>query len=306
LDVQKKVSDPFAMSFPAAQARSADARERVHTIHYHLSYIRHGSLTSTTQPVVIFLHDFPGDASQWSGVLAALDARPGLAFDLLGYGQSDRPWPADTSVWGHADALNLALRELRIQSAIFVGVGLGGGVAQILATRLAPDLTRGLVLIDSLAYQYSFHPDWPLPEMEKRQDPEAPLHAKIDDVEVDLRKTIPLGSANPATISGVVLDASVQLWLSPLGIEMLYQQIRNLVPSYLNAVGSDLHFISCPTLIVWGERDTIVPVKLATRLQHAIPGSRLEIVPGAGHLILNDAPDAVARLVTGFVAQIRS
>jgi len=283
---------------------TSGTRGTVHTIHYHLSFIQQGDLTDHTQPVVVFLHGFPGDATKWDSVLPAVTSHPALAFDLLGYGQSDRPWPADTSVWGHGDSLNLALRALDLQRIILVGYGLGGGVAQVLATRLIPELVKGLVLIDSIGYQYSFHPNWPLSDMAKSQDPELPFHTKPEDLIAQLRETLPQASANPSSISGALLDSYLKPWSDDLGKEVFYEQVRRLVPYYLNAVAADLPQIACPTLLVWGEHDTIVPLKIGQRLQRNIPGSRLEVVPGVGHLILDDAPARVAQLVADFVAKI--
>lgn len=286
----------------ATRQPSGTSRGRVHTIHYNLSFIQQGAI-DVTKPVIVLLHDFPGDASSWSPILPSLTAHPVVAIDLLGNGESDKPWPADTSIWGHADAVNLALRKLGLEQVILVGVGLGGGVAEVLATRLMPDLVLGLVLIASAAYATSYSPNWPLPEMEKRRDPEAPMHTPSDALEADLRKTLPLGSSNPSSLSGAALDALVKPYLNHLGKEILFQQIRLLEPYYLNAVGADLAHLEIPTLIIWGDRDTIFEPKLGQRLQRAIPGSRLEIVKGAGHLILNDAPDAVARLLGDFTSK---
>ncbi len=278
-------------------------RGRVHTIHYELSYIKQGMI-DPAQPVVVLLHGFPGAATQWQPVLPTLTKYPVLAFDMLGFGESDKPWPADVSVWGHADALNLALRDMGLQQIILVGYDLGGGVAQILATRLLPELVRGLVLISTPAYQNSYNPNWPLPDMEKQQDPELPMHTPVAQLADQLRQTLPQASANPSSISGATLDALVNPWLSDLGKELFYQQIRKLVPYYLNAVASDLDHLTCPTLIVWGEKDTLYPQQWGVRLNRNIPNSQMQVVRGAGHLILNDAPDAVARLVADFLAHV--
>lgn len=282
---------------------SATSRGTVHTIHYTLSYIQQGAL-DIAAPTVVLLHGFPGDATVWNAVLPAITAHPVLAFDLLGYGASERPWPADTSVWGHADCLNLALREIGLQKIILVGYGLGGGVAQVLATRLMPELVTGLVLIDSIAYQYSFNPNWPLPDMEKNQDPELPFHTPAEEVVKALRASLPQASVNPDSISGATLDTYLKPWSDDLGKEVFFEQIRRLVPYYLNAVASDLAHLTVPTLIIWGERDTIMPLKLGQRLNRNIPNSRLEVASGAGHLILNDAPDRVASLVADFVGKV--
>lgn len=278
-------------------------RGRVHAIHYQLSYIKQGTV-SPAAPVVVLLHGFPGNATIWQRVMPAITAYPVLAFDLLGNGESDQPWPADVSVWGHADAMNMALRDLGLQQIILVGYGLGGGVTQVLATRLMPELVQGVALIDSFAYQYSFNPHWPLADMVKSQDPELPFHTQPEQIASDLRATVPQASAHPSSISGAALDMYVTPWASEHGKEILFQQVRQLVPLYLNAVGADLAHLAAPTLIIWGEQDAIVPLKWGKRLQRDIPQSRLEVVPGAGHLILNDAPEQVGALLARFVAQL--
>lgn len=276
-------------------------RGRVHTIHYELSYLKQGTI-DPAQPVVVLLHDFPGEATDWQGVMPALTKYPVLAFDMLGFGESDKPWPADVSVWGHADAMNLALRDLGLQRVILAGVGLGGGVAQVLATRLLPERVRGLALINSEAYQFAFNANWPLTDMEKRQDPELPMHTSLDQFEKDLRQTIPQASSKE--LSDAALDALVKPWLSDLGKELFFQQIRKLVPYYVNAVSDDLLHLACPTLVIWGEKDMIFPEKIGVRLARHIPNAQLQVVPGAGHLILNDAPDQVAKLLADFIKGI--
>ncbi|MGL1664136.1 alpha/beta fold hydrolase, partial [Vibrio parahaemolyticus] len=81
----------------------------------------------------------------------------------------------------------------------------------------------------------------------------------------------------------------------------LFQQIRQLTPYYLNAVASDLPRLTVPTSIIWGERDSVMPVKLGQRLNRAIPGSTLTVIPGAGHLILNDAGPQVGKALADFL-----
>ncbi len=55
-------------------------------------------------------------------------------------------------------------------------------------------------------------------------------------------------------------------------------------------------------LIVWGDDDKIVPLSAAEAYRRALPdGTRLEIVPGCGHFIDMEKPEALARLVADFV-----
>jgi pimeloyl-ACP methyl ester carboxylesterase len=94
------------------------------------------------------------------------------------------------------------------------------------------------------------------------------------------------------------------LWDSELGKELLFQHIRLLHPNYSNSVASDLKVLGKPVLIIWGEKDQQMPLRLAHRLNRDIPASQLVVIPDAGHLLLFDAPAAVARALLDFVGSL--
>lgn len=62
-----------------------------------------------------------------------------------------------------------------------------------------------------------------------------------------------------------------------------------------------LHRVRAPTLVVWGERDGFIPIEQGRRYAELIPGARLEVIPGCGHLPALERPDALARLVQDFL-----
>jgi pimeloyl-ACP methyl ester carboxylesterase len=284
----------------------ANTRERytARSIHYNISYIMQGAEHGTDGAIVL-LHDIPAGAFTWEAIMPQLAGlnRAVYAIDMLGFGSSDHPWPADMSVWGQADALLYLFKELNLTNIILVGLGFGGGVAQILTTRLYRDQVAALVLINTICYLYSFAPDWPLPEMQKRQDPEAPKQDKLEDVMRDLRATLPAAVQNTDHFNDVINDYTAQ-WDNEVGKEVLYQIIRQLDPSYVNSVASELQVVNKPMLILWGDKNKVVPVKYAERLHREIQGSSLVIVPDAGHMLLFDAPDAVAGAITDFVGAL--
>lgn len=287
---------------PARSDITRDERGTVRSIHYNLSYIVRNAARGPRGAIVL-LHDFPGGAFSWADVLPALDVagRAVYAFDLLGYGQSEFAWPSDTSVWGQGDCLKYAFQALGLRDIVLVGIGQGAAVAQVLATRLYFGQVAKLVLINSYAYEYAFAPNWPLTEMEKRHDPEAPKHTTLDSVMADLRNTLPQGAANTTFLAGSKLDAYVSQWQSEIGKEMLFQHARLMLPLYLNSVGSDLKKLAYPVMIVWGEQDIITPLPLGQRLAREIPGARFELLKGVGHMALDEAPDAVGKLVVDFI-----
>jgi pimeloyl-ACP methyl ester carboxylesterase len=293
-------------STPAAPAgrpptRTQPRRGSVRTIHYELSYLVRNEERGPRGAMVL-LHDLPGGAFVWNDALPMLDGlnRAVYAFDMLGYGDSDRPWPSDTSIWGHADALAYALKSLGLSEVVLVGLGLGGGVAQVLATRLFREGLAKLVLINTYAYEYAFAPNWPLTEMAKRQDPEAPKHTAEDQTLADLRATLPTGSATPQSLSGGKLDAYINEWRGNVGKELLFQHVRLMLPLHINSVTPGMRNLQIPLQIIWGAQDGVTPLSLGQRLQRDVPGARLDVVPDAGHLILDDAPGAVARLIADF------
>jgi pimeloyl-ACP methyl ester carboxylesterase len=289
------------MASKTSSAAGVLERHTGRSVHYNISYLVQGTEYGTDGAIVL-LHDITAGAFSWQGIISQLAGlkRSVYAIDMLGYGQSDHPWPADTSVWGHADVLSHLLKDLKLTNIILVGHGLGGGVAQILATRLYHEQTAALVLIDTICYQHAFAENWPLPEMEKRRDFDAPKQTEVEDVIRDLRATIPKAVVNTGRFKDVINDY-IEPWNSELGKEVLFQHIRSLIPYYVNAVSTDLQVSGKPTLIIWADKDEQTPLKYAERLHHEIPGSELVIVPNAGHLILFDAPDAVSKALIDFI-----
>ncbi|MGB8346542.1 MAG: alpha/beta hydrolase [Ktedonobacteraceae bacterium] len=287
-----------------AERVSGPERRTAQVIYYNLSYIVQGAEHGTDGAIVL-LHDMPAGAFSWAGVMPQLAAtgRSVYAIDMLGYGQSDFPWPADTSNWGQGDALAFLFEQLNLTNIILVGHGFGGAVAQVLATRLVRERVAALALIDTTCYLHSFAENWPLTKMRERQEPEAPEQVSIEALLSDLRETLPNGSQQPERFVAAIEDYLAP-WKSELGKEVLFMHIRNLLPDYINSVASDLHTLGRPILIIWGEKDQQFPLSYAQRLHREIAKSRLVIIPDAGHLVLFDAPGAVASALADFIDQL--
>jgi pimeloyl-ACP methyl ester carboxylesterase len=287
-----------------AEVASRPERHMARVIHYGISYVVQGAEHGSDGAIVL-LHDLVGGAFSWADVMPQLAGtkRAVYAIDMLGYGQSEHAWPADTSIWGQADCLSMLFEQLNLTNIVLVGHGSGGGVAQVLATRLSHERVAALVLIDTTCFLYSHAANWPLSEMEKRTDPDAPFQTDVAEMMKDLLETLPQGSHDPRRFRAFMSDYTDE-WNSELGKQLLFQHIRLAIPNYSNAVASDLKTMGKPMLIIWGEADEQFPLKLAYRLHRDIPDSQLVTVPDAGHLILFDAPGAVARALSKFVGSL--
>ena len=282
----------------------AGERRIARAVHYNISYIVQGAEHGTDGAIVL-LHDIHAGAFTWEAVMPQLAGlgRAVYAIDMLGYGLSDHPWPADTSVWGQGDVLSYLFEQLNLTNVVLVGHGLGGGVAQVLATRLVRNRIAALVLVDTICYLHAFAANWPMTEMPKRQDFDAPKHTELEDVIHDLKATLSNGTTNPNSLNNF-LNEYIDPWNSEVGKEVLFQHIRLLLPNYVNSVSSDLKSLGKPTLIIWGGQDQLNPVSYADRLHREIEHSALVIVPDAGHMILFDAPAAVASALNDFVGHL--
>lgn len=84
------------------------------------------------------------------------------------------------------------------------------------------------------------------------------------------------------------------------GLEAFERQQTAIMnrPDYRPMLGE----IRCPTLIVVGAEDAITPVKVAEEMAQGIPSSRLEIIPDCGHISTLERPEAVTRLLSGWLA----
>jgi pimeloyl-ACP methyl ester carboxylesterase len=80
-----------------------------------------------------------------------------------------------------------------------------------------------------------------------------------------------------------------------------YLESGPMQPVYRRIVGEDQRDnaakITCPTLLIWGDNDQDAPLERGRLLHKAIPGSRLEVIPGAGHYAYLDEPEAVMKLI---------
>jgi 3-oxoadipate enol-lactonase len=238
-----------------------------------------------------FLHGLGGSRIAWEPQLEALaPGRLGLAWDMPGYGAS-APLPAMTFP-ALADAAARWLTSAGAAPAHVVGLSMGGMVALHLVLS-HPDLVRSLVLIDS-------SPAFGL-------DGSITAEAWIDARLARLREGATPATMAPGAIAAIAApDASGAA--VRLGVEAMaritpaaYEQaVRCLVT---HDVRSRLATIDRTTLVIVGELDRETPLPFSEHLAAAIPGARLEVVPGAGHLSSLEQPDLINPLIADFLEE---
>jgi pimeloyl-ACP methyl ester carboxylesterase len=120
-----------------------------------------------------------------------------------------------------------------------------------------------------------------------------------------------LPSGRPLALEALALAATLRTltprFLPVLAVDALRWGPLALARGGLYALGADLRVdlarIHTPTLVVWGERDRLVPARLAPEWRDAIAGARLELIPRAGHVPMYENPSAFVRVVLDFLEE---
>ena len=256
-------------------------------------------------PVIVVLH---GAVSSLLDPLAALDGRLDaigrvVFVDRPGHGYSDRLGKADATLVAQANVVAGVLDALAVDRAVIVGHSFGGAVAATFALR-HPERTAGLVLIG------------------------APTHPWPGGIAFAYRLVAaavvgPFVAATVATPIGLVLlSGGVRAVFEPEPLPKDFSPRAGYPLSVragaFRATGEDVvalfdgvaaqvadyPAIRAPTAIIAGDRDGIVSSTLHARaMAAAVPGARLTILPGAGHMVHATRPEAVVAAVQDVVAR---
>jgi pimeloyl-ACP methyl ester carboxylesterase len=236
---------------------------------------------------VLLLHGQPGGARDWDRVIAALN---GAASPVAIY----RPgWD------GHSEALDLpgnanAAAATLDAPAVVVGHSFGAGVAAWLAV-LHPGLVHALVLVSpsaNAAALTAFDTVLASPVL-------GPVLSGSMLGTVGAALSLPPVRREVSSRLGLdpdFLRAGGRLLTRPRSWRSFEVEQRALLRD-LPALERRLHEIAAPTTILSGTADTVVPPRAARLLAEQIPGARLELLEGAGHLLPHRHPAAVARAV---------
>jgi pimeloyl-ACP methyl ester carboxylesterase len=255
-------------------------------------------------PAIVLVHGITSSSRTWRAVMHGLAERHTVvAPDLLGHGRSDKP-RGDYSLGAYATGVRDLLAILGIPKATVVGHSLGGGIAMQFAYQFPQRLER-LVLVDSggLGEEVSL-----------------PLRAAtLPGAEVVLPLmfspvTRTIGRTMGRVLGGAGLRANANVrglaeGLDSLGDASARRAFVHTARSVIDPRGQridarDRLYLSAgvPILLVWGERDPIIPLDHGVRAQELMPHSTLEVFPGAGHFPFNDDPERFVDVLGDFIA----
>lgn len=255
------------------------------------------------QPLV-FVHGLSGSWPNWLEQLPTFAATHRvITLDLPGFGHSPMP-RQEISISGYARVLEQLLDQLGVDAAAVVGNSMGGFIAAELAIAY-PQRVERLVLVSAAGISTYNHRGsvTVLPAMRQ--------------VERSLAAVTAWTAAKSDTVArrARLRDATLNLVVrhpSRLDSALAAEQLRGAgKPGFMQAFEAVLHYdvrerlpeIACPTLIVWGDRDRIIPVRDADLFAELIPNSRKVVFGDTGHVAMLERPDSFNALLAEFLAE---
>lgn len=251
---------------------------------------------------VLFIHGLGGSWPNWLEQLPVLGAvRRAIAFDLPGFGASPMP-AAPISIPGYARIVAELMDALSIPSAAVVGNSMGGEISAELAL-LAPSKVRRLVLVSPAGISTA--------AVEPRLPLIRGIHPAVNAF------TGWLGANADQVVRRPRLRAAVMSVVAAkpgrIAAEFAAEQIRGMgkpgfmpaieaIVSHSQTLRGRLPEIHCPTLVVWGDQDPVVPVRDAEVFASQIPGALKVVWQETGHVAMFERADEFNALLEGFLA----
>jgi pimeloyl-ACP methyl ester carboxylesterase len=264
--------------------------------------------TAGSGPVLLLLHGITNSSETWEPAADALaDRFRIIAPDLLGHGHSATP-RGDYSLGAHASGVRDLLSALDCDKVTVVGHSLGGGIAMQFAYQF-PERCERLVLVSSGGLGREVHmllraaalpgADWVLPLLTSRG---------ARGLGSGIKATLRLGRIAPSPDIEVLASGFGSLDTAGSRQAFLHT-VRSVIDTRGQRVSAQdrLHLAAVlPTLIVWGEQDSIIPAAHGEAAHEAMPGSRLELFAGAGHMPHHHHPERFAAILAEFCETTKS
>ncbi len=238
----------------------------LHTSHGKLFYAQRGTGT----PAVVAVHGAGGTHQHWGLQLQALgETTHMIALDLPGHGRS--PGPGCRRIADYSQILVAALDALGLEQAVLAGHSMGGAIA-LWTALTAPERVAGLALIGTGARLRV------LPAL---------IEGFVDDPAAAVRLIVARAYSNAAAPE---LRAAGEAAFRQTDPAVFHE---DLLGCHVFDALEQVQAIRCPTLLLCGTEDQLTPPRFSEYLHEQIAGSTLVLVPGAGHMVLIEQPEAV-------------
>lgn len=255
-------------------------------------------LTTKIPEVMVLLHGTSASLHTWEGWAAALDDKYCVVrMDLPGFGLTgpykmpDKTYSLDNYV----DTVINVMDELQVSQATIAGNSLGGGIAW-LTTLKHPKRVNRLVIIDSIGFE--FKPKHVPIAFQFTRYPMLTMFTENVLPKSLVRKSLESVYADDSKVTDELVNRYYDLTRRAGNRHALSQRFRQRI--VMHEV-TQLPSIKQPTLILWGEKDDLIPIDNAYRFKQALPNSELVVFENLGHVPHEEDPKATVEAVIHFL-----
>ncbi|MBU1153176.1 alpha/beta hydrolase [bacterium] len=256
----------------------------------------------TGKETIVLLHGLGGNDYDWRHLVNKLASQGYrvIFWNMRGVGQSDKPEKEeDYSIYKIADLFHGFMKSINLDKATIVGNSYGGGLAMIFAKEHS-QMVEKLILINSLCYNQK--PPFYLRFAAFSVIPKIAfaILPKYFLVKYTVRQMV----YNKKLITDEDIKIYAQYIKIPKATDALIWTARQI----LKLKTDDQFFkekiikkIRVPTLIIWGDQDSIIPPSFAYQLNEDIKGSKLLMIENCGHVSQIEKPGEVSKAILEFI-----
>ena len=251
-----------------------------------------------TRPTLLLIHGYTASLFVWHKVAPML-ADAGfhvIAVDLVGFGYSDKPRWFDYSIQSQARIVSRFMNRLGIGRATLVGSSYGGAVSMTICLDY-PEFVEKLVLVDAVINdEVLSHPILRLAAIPGIGEVITPF---LVDSKALMRHRMrgTLAKANHHLITKDRISNVLRPLSAADGHHSVLATSRNW---RANRLQEDANLINQPTLIIWGEDDSVIGIHNGYKLHKSILHSRFVVLKNCGHVPAEETPELFADLVNEF------
>ena len=254
-------------------------------------------------PTLVMIHGFGASLHAWEPWVARLGDRYRIiTLDLPAHGLTRAPSTYAMSLDNSAEVVDALTRRLNVGPFVAVGNSMGGGVAWTLALR-HPDRVRALVLVDAVGgpMQRGGNRNTP-PIFRVLGNPIGRALIRNIDTRGLVQPSLRAAYVDPALVTPALVNRYVDLSRAPGHRDIILGGRGGGGPQAPDT--SRFARIHVPTLVLHGDADVVIPLASGRALAGLIPGARLIVYPGAGHVPMEQIPDRSAADVRAFLAPL--
>jgi pimeloyl-ACP methyl ester carboxylesterase len=280
--------------------REVDWADHMHQADIHGSRVNYVDIGSGDGEPIVFVHGLGGQWQNWlENIPRAAQERRVIALDLPGFGISEMP-PWEISISNYARTVEALCQQLRLERIALVGNSMGGFVSSEVAIRY-PERVARLVLVSAAGISSANVYRAPALLVGRIA---AAVTAYTAARQQDMTKrpvtrhmALALVARHPSRLAadlaweGLIKGAGKPGFEDALRANLVYD-FRDRLPE-----------IAAPTLIVWGEDDSVISVRDAHEYERLISDSRKVVMRDTGHVPMLERPRAFNEVLMGFVAE---